>query len=672
MIELNLSMKIGGWLRCILFGIALVACSIGPAAAQVADNTAPDSAAALLRLGDLYSQGNGVPVDQARAYGYYAAAAAAGNPDAKVRAAEMLAQGEGVPRDAARGLAVISAAAANGAPTLYVTLGDLLIDGKSGNADPAAAVRAYEQAALAGNIDGDMRLAQLYLDGTGVRADHVKAFAYFEKSMNAGSESATVQAARMLIMGDGTQQDVERGSQILDRLALVASTPTLIAIGDLFAGKSPGVPLDLTRAVAYYQKAAQNEDPLALLALGDALTRVSPSAPDSDAIIAAYEAAAAKGNVDALLRLGDLFTEGRVLPPNLDRAERYYAAATKEGSSSGRVALAGFRAEGGDAQGALAELKALAATGIDSAYVMIGDLLASGRGGLLDAQSAIAAYVQAAKSGRTDAMIKLGDLYRYGGLVKKNGATAAGYYQMAADAGSAYGVYALGRGYLESDLGAPGTAARGLDLLKKAEDQGVPEASVAIAEAYEFGYGVKSSMPMAIKLLEDSAAAGNTAAISHLVGIYRDGIKTHGRRLTWPNLAQAQSALARYGDKLDRGSLLFEQLLLDAAGPGAALAGGRIAARLGELSSRQRSELLGDLVDTNLNTLVAVIQTRHRELGLYSGKVTGLLTGSTRSSIAKFCATRATKAVCTNGLLTRDIAMVEADAFTNYAPSGGD
>jgi len=364
--------------------------------------------------------------------------------------------------------------------------------------------------------------------------------------------------------------------------------------------------------------------------------------------------------VDAYLKLGDLYVEATILPPDLAKATSYYVQASDSGSVSAKLALASLQAQGGDPRGALSRLRALAAAGSERAYVMIGDLLASGRAE--GPKDAIAAYEKAAALGRTDAMIKLGDLYRFGVLVGKSPKTAVRYYQMAIDAGDPYGLYSLGRGYLDNDLGGSGTPKRGLALLKQAEQKGIPEATVAIAEAYESGSAVKASIPTAIAILESAAQAGNTAAISHLLGVYRDGISVRNSHVTRPNLAKAAATLARYGDGLDRGARLSEQLQLDAAGR-SWKAGKNIASRLPELSSHERAELLHAFLKININTLVAVIQAQHRQLGLYKGKVNGLLNNATVSSIAKFCKARATAAACNGGILSSNFSTIEADAF---------
>ena len=651
-------------LAALSIGLLLVLFAVTNAAGQQPESPTPGTAAALLRLGDLYSQGNGVPIDLKRAYDFYGQAAAAGDESAKIRVAEMLARGEGVKQDTARGLAIIRAAA-SGTPALYVTLGDLLISGKAGPAKPKAAITAYQQAAAAGNIDGDTRLAELYFNGKSVGPDHSKAFGYFQAAMNGGSESAAVRVATMLMSGDGVARDVDHGSALLDELGSSDSVRTLIAVGDVLSGKTPGVDPDLARAIPIYRKAADTGSVEALLALGDALGALPPAQVDGGAVAAAYEAAATKGSVDANLKLGDLYVEAAIVPPDPKKAAGYYSRASDAGSVSAQLALASLQAQGGDPVGALAKLRALAAAGSDRAYVMIGDLLASGRGD--GTKGAVAAYEQAAKLGRTEAMIKLGDLYRYGTLVKKSGKTAAQYYQMAIDAGDAYGLYALGRGYADNDLGGSGTPKRGLALLKQAEQKGIPEATVAIAEAYESGSGVKASIPTAIGILENAAQAGNTAAISHLLGVYRDGISVHNHRVTRPDLAKAAATLAKYGDRLDRGARLSEQLQLDAAGQ-TWKAGTAIASRLPELSSHERAEVLHALLTININTLVAVIQVQHRQLGLYKGKVNGLLNNATVSSIGKFCAARATVVACNAGILSTDFASIEADAFAVGPP----
>ena len=63
---------------------------------------------ALLRLGDLYSDGKAITADLAKAFDYYQRAAAAGSTTAELRVGQMYALGRGTPQDVNKGRAIVS------------------------------------------------------------------------------------------------------------------------------------------------------------------------------------------------------------------------------------------------------------------------------------------------------------------------------------------------------------------------------------------------------------------------------------------------------------------------------------------------------------------------------------------------------------------------------------
>jgi TPR repeat protein len=104
---------------------------------------------AMLRLGLLYSEGNGMPIDDAQARVWYEKAAQQNMPSAMLR------------------------------------LGLLCETGRGGPRDYAEARRWYEKAAGLGNWGAMISLGKLYERGLGVSKDAVEARAWYRKAQTA-------------------------------------------------------------------------------------------------------------------------------------------------------------------------------------------------------------------------------------------------------------------------------------------------------------------------------------------------------------------------------------------------------------------------------------------------------------------------------------------------------
>jgi uncharacterized protein len=142
---------------------------------------------ALLRLGDLYYDGEVVETDYAKAFIQYAEAAAAGSMTGKIRMGEMLARGQGTAQDIKRGRAIVSEVADNDSSSALVSLGDLYARGDAGPMDPNNAINSYNKAAALGNTQAMIRLGDLYLYGRFGRANGRKALGYYRGAADAGN-----------------------------------------------------------------------------------------------------------------------------------------------------------------------------------------------------------------------------------------------------------------------------------------------------------------------------------------------------------------------------------------------------------------------------------------------------------------------------------------------------
>jgi TPR repeat protein len=124
---------------------------------------------AMVSLGLLMEQGQGLPQNQTEALRLYQKAANGGSPDGMINLAYALFNGAGVQPDPDRAIALFRAAADLGSPIATFNLGVLTQDGVTG--EPAEALALFRKAAQAGEMRGYVAGAILLDEGRGVPRD---------------------------------------------------------------------------------------------------------------------------------------------------------------------------------------------------------------------------------------------------------------------------------------------------------------------------------------------------------------------------------------------------------------------------------------------------------------------------------------------------------------------
>lgn len=171
------------------------------------------------RLGNLYSDGEGVPKDDAKAVEWYREAADHGYAKAQNNLGVMYLLGQGVPRDLTKAGEWFRKAAEQGLDASQTQLGDMYVRGEGVPKDAAKAMEWYLKAAEQGQVDAQFNLGAAYAFGKGVLKDAVKAVEWYRKA----AEQNHVDAQNYL--------------------------------GWAYA-KGVGVPKDAAKAVEWYRKAA--------------------------------------------------------------------------------------------------------------------------------------------------------------------------------------------------------------------------------------------------------------------------------------------------------------------------------------------------------------------------------------------------------------------------------
>jgi TPR repeat protein len=512
--------------------------------------------------------------------------------------------------------------------------------------------------------DALLRLGDYYSEGIQVAPDFKQALGYYKQAANLGRNGGKLRVAEMLIEGQGTEQDVQGGLALLEDLADQNYPAALMVLARLhLPDRESAVAANPQKALGYLRRAADTNDPAALVALGDALRTGVGGTVDAVAALSTYEKAAAFGETEAFLRLGDFMSEGAAAAVDLERAFQYYQSAAKQGSATGQLRVAEMLARGHgvtrDTQAGLSLIQDLADEGSASAMLKLGHLLLGGDVGPISASRAVELLDGAALLGRADASLRLGELFLEGVAIRADRSRAVAYLEKAAAEGNSYALYVLGRAYTEGRLGAGDAVSKGLALLEEALAQGEDAAIVGLANTHLYGYGRSRNVDAAIALLENAWEAGNIAAGEQLVAMYRDGRKDRAVALIRPSQEQARAWLNRIAQELDREDLLIHSLLMDAA-----FSPTRVSdAQVNELSPSGQESLIRSLVTVAPNVYVRLVQGQLARLGMYAGADSGLLDRPTIRAILQYCELKLVREECSVGPLTTRSARVLSYAF---------
>ena len=461
--------------------------------------------------------------------------------------------------------------------------------------------------------------------------------------------------AGMLLRGEGVARDVARGLGMLEARAAAGNASSLVELGLVYRdGAAAGVERDPVRALGYFRRAAELGDGRARLEAALLQLNGPDSVADPEAARAGLTALAAAGDAAAMYHLGEYHT-GAGDPA---RAFRYYSQAAEAGSDSARTRMAGMllRGEGveRDVARGLAMLEARAAAGSASALVELGDAYARGQTGSVDIDAALSAYETAANLGNIAALVRLADIYRYGLLSTTSETQAFGYLERAANQDNAYAAYMMGMALVEGEYGGAGKVGEGIDLLVRADRNGVADAATALALLDRGVPDGRFEADSKIGRLRELAESGNVAARLKLVEAYRDGRTGRTPGITSQDLARARAELALASGRIDPAEYELQSLLIDlktARGPDFP----GLFERVRRLPKSERPGAMRRILELNPNAFVFFVQLQLAEDGYYTGRADGLMTTRTIAAINTLCDTLEADLLCRHGPLSPQV-----------------
>jgi TPR repeat protein len=219
-------------------------------------------------------------------------------------------------------------------------------------------------------------------------------------------------------------------------------------LGNIYENRKKGRP-DSSRAVFWYQKAAEQGDSVAQFLLG-----LHYDHDDFEQALGWYRKAAEQGDADAQFRLADMYEEGFGLPVDFVQAAFWYRQAAERGKPDAQHSLAHAYAHGRGVRKNCAKAAAWYREAAENpqyeqatdAQRELGILY---RNGLKDYAQAAVWFRKSAEDNDIDAFVNLADLCFDGLGVRRNPKQAVTWYRKAASLGSTRALVRLGEAYAE-------------------------------------------------------------------------------------------------------------------------------------------------------------------------------------------------------------------------------
>lgn len=216
--------------------------------------------------------------DYKTAYSLFRPLAEGGNAKAQLRIGAMYSSGEGVKQNLVEALKWFRKAADQGNIDAQYNLGKLYYDGEGTKQNYAESVKWYRKAAEQGDADAQFRVGAAYFNGTGVKQDSAEAAKWISKSAELGYAEAEYHLSRLYVTGNGVEQNPAEAMKWLRMSAEHGYAAAQHVLGDVYASGELGVKKDLTEAARWYRKAAGQGDAKAKVSLArvEAKTQKSP------------------------------------------------------------------------------------------------------------------------------------------------------------------------------------------------------------------------------------------------------------------------------------------------------------------------------------------------------------------------------------------------------------
>ncbi|HEX4143446.1 MAG TPA: SEL1-like repeat protein [Pirellulales bacterium] len=258
-----------------------------------------------------------------------------GNSAAQNELGTLYIDGHGVAQDYGKAFFWLRKSADQGDGAALYNLGLLEENGWGRPKDDAKAFNYYLQGAEKGNFDARKKVTAAYSEGIGVKQDWTKVFEWTQNFAADGDAYWQAALGDLYLEGNGVERNYELAEDWFRKTAASSDGEDLaeLQLGRMYAN-GWGLTKDPLKAIAWYQKSAEHNSPLAQYELGDLYRVGAPGIPRSyDEALKWLKLAADAGNSDAQLILGVMYHNGEGVAQDYGEARQWYVKAAESGNT---------------------------------------------------------------------------------------------------------------------------------------------------------------------------------------------------------------------------------------------------------------------------------------------------------------------------------------------------
>ncbi len=296
-------------------------------------------------LAAIYAEGQGVPKDAARGFGYAKLGEKSDHAWIVAKLGFYYLTGTGTPVDVKRGIAITDRAVALGNGASAEDLGNIYRLGQYGVArDYAVARRWLTRGMELGEADATATLGYMTEQGQGAVKNDVEARRLYALSIEQGSAWGAVNLGVLMRQGRGGPRD-EAEAFRLTRLSVDRGSSDGMRRLAYHYRNGIGVERDIQMAIAWYRKAADEGEAEAMVQLGDLATSGEGMPRDEGAGREWYRKAAEAGNASGMQRLARALSSSEFTGQPSDNpaaVKWYHKLAEDEDADNAAVAAAAF------------------------------------------------------------------------------------------------------------------------------------------------------------------------------------------------------------------------------------------------------------------------------------------------------------------------------------------
>lgn len=216
-----------------------------------------------------------------------------------------------------------------------------------------------------------------------------------------------------------------------------------------------------------------------------------------------------QGNVDAQYYLGKAYAAGKGVRKDQERAVEWYRKAAENGNADAQnnlgAAYANGHGVGKSDEDAAYWWQLSSDNGNAAAQANLGVAYATGRGVRQDISKAVSLWRQAANQDNAQAQYYLGVTYG------KDDPRSFPWFKKAAEQDVVKAQMAVGEAY-ENGIGVVKDEGQAVTWYQKAADRGDAEAQLKLGDCYYYGAGVEKDLAESARLYQKSAEQGNAVA----------------------------------------------------------------------------------------------------------------------------------------------------------------